>query len=59
MFLKELINKNGDKLVFYKNAEKDKKYISVFNYSKKHGGTYDSFMYYNDYVVEIGGKKNE
>lgn len=27
--------------------------MSVFNYSEKHGGTFDSFKYYNDYVVDI------
>lgn len=51
--LKELIKKNGDKLVFYKNCEKGKKYIDVFHYSQYYGGAYNSFAYYNDYVVEI------
>ena len=39
-------------------AKIDKKYVSVFNYSEKYGGTYDSFKYYNDYVIELG-KGNE
>ena len=52
-FLLELIKKNGDKLVYYKNCKENKKYISVFNYSNFHGGTFDAFKYYNDYVVEI------
>ena len=28
--------------------------VSVFNYSEKYGGTFDSFKYYNDYVIELG-----
>lgn len=55
MFLKDLIEKNGDKLVHYTQGKKGKVYMSVFNYSKKYGGTYDSFRYYNDYYVELGG----
>lgn len=53
MFLKDLVKKNGDKIVYYKNCKADKKYISVFNYSKNYGGTFDSFKYYNDYVIEL------
>lgn len=54
MFLKDLVEKNGDKIVHYTKAKIDKKYVSVFNYSEKYGGTYDSFKYYNDYVIELG-----
>lgn len=52
-FLIELIEENDHKLVQYNKAKKNHKYMSVFNYSEKYGGTYDSFKYYNDYVVEI------
>ena len=52
-FLLELIKKNGDKLVNYKNCKMGKKYMSVFNYSEFYGGTFDGFKFYNDYVVEI------
>lgn len=54
MFLKDLVEKNGDKIVHYKNGKADKKYMSVFDYSEKFGGTFDSFKYYNDYVIELG-----
>lgn len=53
MYLKELVEKNGDKLVRYNKCKQGYKYESVFNYSSMHGGTYDSFKYYNDYYVEI------
>lgn len=35
MFLKDLVKKNGDKIVHYTKAKIDKKYVSVFNYSEK------------------------
>ena len=54
MFLKDLVEKNGNKIVRYDNCRADKKYMSVFNYSEKYGGTFDSFKYYNDYVIELG-----
>lgn len=54
MFLKDLVEKNGDKIVRYDNCRADKKYMSVFNYSEKYGGTFDSFKHYNDYVIELG-----
>lgn len=53
MMREELIFK-GDKIVRYDNCRADKEYMSVFNYSKKYGGTFDSFKYYNDYVIELG-----
>lgn len=53
MFLSELIKQNGDKLVLYNQCRDGYNYMSVFNYSKKYGGTHDSFKYYNNYVVEI------
>ena len=53
LFLRELIQQNGHKLVRYNEAIAGHIYMSVFNYSEKHGGTFDSFKYYNDYVVDI------
>lgn len=53
MFLKDLVNKNGDKIVYFRNCKPNKKYMSVFVYSSKFGGAFDSFKYYNDYVIEI------
>ena len=52
-FLNELIKENGHKLVLYNKCQHGREYMTVFNYSKKYGGTYDSFKYYNNYVVEI------
>lgn len=52
-YLKDLIKSNNHKLVLYNQAKENKQYMTVFNYSKKYGGTYDSFKYYNNYVVEI------
>jgi hypothetical protein len=52
-YLAELIKDNNHKLVHYKIGKENHKYISVFNYSEKYGGTYDGFKYYNDYVVDI------
>ena len=57
MFLKDLVEKNGDKIVRYDNCREDKKYMSVFNYSEKYGGTFDGFKYYNDYIIELWGKQ--
>ena len=59
MYLKELIEKNGHKLVKHDNCINGHKYESVFNYSEKHGGTVDSFQYYNDYVVDVTGRDLE
>lgn len=53
MFLKELVEKNGDKIVRYNECKEGKKYMSIFNYSEKYGGTFDSFKYYNEYVIEL------
>ena len=53
LFLRELIQQNGHKLARYNEAIAGHIYMSVFNYSEKHGGTFDSFKYYNDYVVDI------
>lgn len=52
--LQELVKENGDKIVYFQNCKANKKYMSVFNYSEKYGGTFDSFRYYNDYVIELG-----
>ena len=54
LYLHELLKKNGHKLVSCHNCVSGHKYESVFNYSDRHGGTYDSFQYYNDYVVDVG-----
>lgn len=54
LFLKELIEKNGDKIVSCRNCQMGKRYVSVFDYSEQNGGTYDSFKYYNDYVIGLG-----
>lgn len=51
--LDELIKSNGHKLTRYDRAIKGHKYMTVFDYSKEHGGTLDSFKYYNDYYVDI------
>lgn len=56
MYILELVAQNGDKLVRYDEAKVNKKYMSVFDYSEKHGGTFDSVKYYNDYFIELGGK---
>ena len=53
MFFKDLVKQNGHKIVRFDDCRSDKSYMSVFNYSNKYGGTYDSFKYYNEYVVEI------
>lgn len=53
MFLKDLIKKNGHELIHYTQAKNGRKYESVFNYSNRYGGTFDSFKFYNDYVVDI------
>ena len=52
MSLKELLEKHNKMLVRYnKVLSSDTGIISVFNFSNSNGSTYDSFMYYNDYVV--------
>ena len=55
-YLKQLIKSNGHKLTKYNKCSQNHRYISVFNYSELHGGTFDSFKYYNNYVVDIGEK---
>lgn len=53
MFFKDLVKKNGHKIVRFDNCRSDKRYMNIFDYSNKYGGTYDSFKYYNEYVVEM------
>lgn len=53
MYLKELIKKNGHKLVRYNEGVVGHKYMKVFDYSVKYGGTLDSYKYYNDYYVDV------
>lgn len=52
-YLTELIKDNNHKLVRYNKVKENHEYMTVFNYSEKYGGTYDSFRYYNDYVIEM------
>ena len=52
MFLKDLVDSNGDRIVHYTKCKDGNKYVSVFNYSAKYGGTFDSFKDYNDYGIE-------
>lgn len=51
---RELVEENGDKILHWREAtDPNKEYVTPFNYSVSHGGSIDSFKYYNDYVVEI------
>lgn len=51
--LLDLIKKNGHSLVKYNECKVGRNYESVFNYSARHGGTLNSYKYYNDYVVDV------
>lgn len=51
--LQELTAKNGHKIIHYTQAKNNKQYMTVFDYSIKHGGTYNGFKFYNDYVIEL------
>lgn len=53
IFFNEIVNNNGDRIVRYNETQENKHYESIFNYNIKHGGSIDSFKYYNDYVVEL------
>lgn len=53
MSLKELIEKNKHKLIRYNEGIVGHRYMKVFDYSKKYGGTFDSFKYYNNYYVDV------
>lgn len=53
MFLIDLVKENGHKLIHYTQLKEGRKYETVFNYSEKYGGTFDSFKYYNEYYVDI------
>ena len=53
MYLKELIRKNGHKLVKYNEGIIGHKYMKVFDYCVRFGVTFDSYKYYNDYYVDI------
>lgn len=58
-FFAKLVKENGDKILSWKEAtDPDKTYVRPFDYSLSHGGSIDSFRYYNDYVVEISKKFN-
>ena len=51
-YLKDLLEEKNKMLVMYnKVLSTDTGIMSVFNFSSKNGGTFDSFKYYNDYVV--------
>lgn len=52
-FLEDLVKENNHKIVYFKNCKVNKKYMSIFNYSQLYGGTFNSFKYYNDYVIEL------
>lgn len=52
-FLKDLVEENGHKIMHYTQVRENHNYMSVFDYSVKYGGTYDSFKFYNDYVIEV------
>lgn len=52
MYLKQLVKKNGHRLVRFDRCVEGHNYESVFNYSEKHGETVDSFKYYNNYVID-------
>jgi len=61
-YLSDLVKENGDILARLSQCfpVKDlQNYTTedVFNYSDRHGGTFDSFKYYNDYVILV--KKNK
>lgn len=54
-YLRDLVKENGHKIRhFTEGVEKGHNYMSIFEYSVKYGGTYDSFKYYNDYVIDLG-----
>ena len=53
-FLKDLVKENGHNLIHYTQEAKDGyMYMTPFDYSTIHGGTHDSFKYYNYYYIEI------
>ena len=57
-YLKNLVEQNGDELRHYTQGIKENEQtVSVFDYSVKHGGTFDSFKFYNDYFIVIKGNK--
>ena len=45
--LKDLIKENNHRIVRYNEARHG------YDYSEKHGGTFDSFKYYNDFYIEM------
>ena len=52
MLLRELLEKNNKMLIRYNQLlNTDKGIISVFDFSNNNGGTIDSFIYYNDYII--------
>ena len=58
-YLRDLVKENKHEIKHFteiveKGVEKEHKYMSVFEYSEKYGGTYDSFKYYNDYIIDLG-----
>ena len=52
-FFHALVERNGHKIVRCNECLAGHEYMSVFAYSEKHGGTIDSFRYYNYYVVDV------
>lgn len=53
-FLKDLVKENGHKIVHYTQCIVGHRYESIFDYSVRNGGTYDSIKYYNDYIIDLG-----
>lgn len=59
MFLMDLIKANNHKLVKFDECELNHTYESVFAYSARHGGTFDGYKFYNDFVVDVGQGRNQ
>lgn len=58
-FFHALVERNGHKIVRCNECLAGHEYMSVFAYSEKHGGTIDSFRYYNYYVVDVTEQNRE
>ncbi len=52
-YLKDIIKENGHKLTKYDKCIANHNYVSVFDYSQQHGGSFDGHKYYNDYVIDV------
>ena len=61
-YLSDLVEENGDRIEYFRLSISERELQnytieSVFNCSDRHGGTFDSFKYYNDYVILIPKNK--